>query len=101
MHAHAAILAHILGRDVRDGVEGLIEAARADVVLAAGRLEARRRCDRIDVLRHETMMPADEIALGVEAGLHDVMRHRPRTGGGDILLAREDQLHRLLGDVGR
>ena len=70
MHAHAADFAHILGLYVRDRVERLIEAARADVVLAAGRLEARRRGDRIDVLRHQPVIPAGEVALGVEAGLH-------------------------------
>jgi hypothetical protein len=47
------------------------------------------------------MMPADQIALGIEARLDQVVRHRPGTGGSDIFLAREDQFHRLLGDVGQ
>jgi len=46
------------------------------------------------------MMPADDIALRVDAGLHQMVRHRPRTCGGNILLTCEDQLHGLFRDVG-
>ena len=100
MHAHAAILPHIFGKRVRNCVERLIEAACADIVLAAGRLETWRSRDCIDVLRHQAMMPADNIALGVETCLEQMVRHRPWTRGGEILLTRKDQLHRLLCDVG-
>ena len=50
VNAHAAGFAHVLGPHIADAVERLIEAARADVVLATRRLEAWGRRDRIDVL---------------------------------------------------
>ncbi len=43
LHAHAADFARVIGQDVGNGIERLVEAARADIVLAAGGLEARRR----------------------------------------------------------
>ena len=46
------------------------------------------------------MVPADELAFGVEPCLQHVVRHRPRPRGRDVVLAREDELHRLLDDVG-
>ena len=77
-----------------------IQSARADIVFAAGRLEARRRCHRVNVFRHQTVVPADDVALGIETGLQHVMRHRPRTCCGDVLFTRQDQFHGFLGDVG-
>jgi hypothetical protein len=87
MNAHATGFAHVLGPHIADAVERLIEAARADVVLATRRLEAWGRRDRIYVLGHEAVVPADEIAVGIETGLEHVMGHRPRTGGNDVICA--------------
>src|SRR5262249_16192267 len=47
------------------------------------------------------VMPTGEVAVGIETGLEHVMGQWPRAGGGDVVLAREDELHRLLGDVGQ
>ena len=100
MHAHAALLADRVGLEVRDVVEVLAHPDPADVVAALGRREARRRRHRVDVLGDDPVMPAHQVLLVVEARLHDVVRHRPRTRRGQIVLAGEHQLHRLLEDVG-
>src|SRR5262249_59497877 len=88
------------GLDVRDGVVLLLHAPPADEILAAGRLEAGGRCHRIDVLGNDPVRPAGEVAAIVETRLQRVMRHRPRTRSSEVVLAREDELHRLFDDAG-
>jgi hypothetical protein len=100
VHAHAALLANIFGKGIRNCIEGLIEAPRANIVLAAGRLETWRSRHRIHVLRNQAMMPAHDVALRIEARLEQMVGHRPWTRGHKVLFTREDQLHRLLRDVG-
>ena len=53
-----------------------------------------------DGFGNDAVMPGDELAVGVEAGLDVVRRHRAEFAEGDVVLARPDQLHRLADRLG-
>jgi hypothetical protein len=48
----------------------------------------------------DAMVPGDDLALAVDAGLDVVRRHRPKLAAADIVLAGPDQLDRLAGRFG-
>ena len=50
--------------------------------------------------RDHAVVPGDELAVGIEAGLDVMRRHRPELAAGDIVLAAPDQLDRLAHRLG-
>ena len=53
-----------------------------------------------DRFGNHAVVPGDELAVGVEAGLDVMRRHRAELAAGDVVLAGPDQLDRLADRLG-
>ena len=94
----AAVLDHVLGELVGNRILRDRRAFHHNAILPRFRIAGGIGHDQFG---DDAVMPGDELAGVVEAGLDVMRRHRPEFAAGDVVLARPDELHRLADRLGK